>query len=125
MSYILYKALYNVTFEITAEVINYVATLVSWILEEVFVIDFYAKILFYYVYGPCLTTGYFLNFVFYIFECIYNFNLNHFFIRLNMCFTDFWQYMSIGEYWWDNIVLIKIYSMFMPIIDWFSYNFAT
>lgn len=42
-----------------------------------------------------------------------------------MLFTDFWQYISIGEYWWDNIMLAKMYSVVMPTIDWLGHNFST
>ena len=121
--YDLYIMAYNISGELITVVISYLANIISWILSEVFVIDFYINIFKFYTYGTWSLISYIGEFIGYMWDTLLNFKLRFFFVRVNMCFTDFWQYITIGEYWWDNIILSSIFVKVWPLIEWIEYNF--
>lgn len=116
------KALYLFIFEFVSIVIEYIASILGWFLEEVFSFSFYSNLIGTYVYSWWYLLSYFSDIICWLGDSLVNFKLRFLLLRMNMIFTDFWQYITIGEYWWDNIIFSAIYVKASPLLEWVEHN---
>lgn len=52
---------------------------------------------------------------------VWNFDFTTIRIYFNMFFIQFYQYMTYGNWWWDNSFLLGIYKLFYPFFKWVNY----
>jgi len=52
---------------------------------------------------------------------IWNFDFTTIRIYFNMFFIQFYQYVTYGNWWWDNSFLLGVYKLLYPFFKWINY----